>query len=165
MGSFWAKIRYHKNNSKAFGFGLQTGRPWAYRFEPGWLADIFFELQLWPLISLQPLDQNHCLVPHLKDLFHISLGSKAQSFWMTFNICNLGSKYPYFNMAYVVSSGFGCTHLYYFSQWKILSVLVISLLSKRLLVWALYSALKPIPGQTEQILPTSKIFPQYFWGV
>ena len=31
---------------------------------------------------------------------------------MTFNICNLGSNYPYFNRAYVVSSGFGCTHLY-----------------------------------------------------
>ena len=31
---------------------------------------------------------------------------------MTFNVCNLGSKYPYFNKDYIVSSGFGCTHLY-----------------------------------------------------
>ena len=31
---------------------------------------------------------------------------------MIFNICNLSSKYPYFNRAYVVSSGFGCMHLY-----------------------------------------------------
>ena len=31
---------------------------------------------------------------------------------MTFDKYNLGSKYPYFNRAYVVSSGFGCTHLY-----------------------------------------------------
>ena len=31
---------------------------------------------------------------------------------MTFNVCNLGSKYPYFNRDYIVSSGFGCTHLY-----------------------------------------------------
>ena len=31
---------------------------------------------------------------------------------MTFNVCNLGSKYPYFNRAYVVSGGFGWTHLY-----------------------------------------------------
>ena len=29
-----------------------------------------------------------------------------------FNISNLGSKYPYFNRAYVVSGGFGCPHLY-----------------------------------------------------
>ena len=31
---------------------------------------------------------------------------------MTFNVCNLGSKYLYFNRAYVVSSSFGWTHLY-----------------------------------------------------
>ena len=37
------------------------------------LADIFFELQLWPLISLQPFDQNQCLVPQLKDLLHVYL--------------------------------------------------------------------------------------------
>ena len=93
------------------------------------MADIFSKLQLWPLVSLQTLDQNQWLVPHLKDLFHISLetkaqgfwitlncliclGTKAQGFWMTFNVCNLDSNYPYFNRAYVVSSSFGCTHLY-----------------------------------------------------
>ena len=32
------------------------------------LADIFFQLQLWPLIFLQPLEQNQCLVPSMKDL-------------------------------------------------------------------------------------------------
>ena len=49
----------------------------------------------------------------------ICLGIKAQSFWKTFNICNLGSKYPYFNRAYVVSGGFEWTHLYIFSWiWK-----------------------------------------------
>ena len=90
----------------------QRGRPQAHGFEPGHSADIFFVLQLWPLISLQPLDQNQCLVPHLINRFHISMGIKAQSFWKTFNICNLGSKCPYFNRTYVVSSGFGCTHLY-----------------------------------------------------
>ena len=31
---------------------------------------------------------------------------------MTFSICNLGSRYPYFNRAYVVSGGFGCPYLY-----------------------------------------------------
>ena len=31
---------------------------------------------------------------------------------MTFRVCNFGSKYPYFNRAYLVSSDFGCMHLY-----------------------------------------------------
>ena len=71
---------------------------------------IFFDLQLWPLISLQPLDQNQCLVPHLKDLFHICLETKAQGFWMTFKVCNHGSKYPYLlhKMGFV-DSQFGTT--------------------------------------------------------
>ena len=30
---------------------------------------------------------------------------------MTFKLCNLGSKNPYFNRAYIVSSGFGGPHL------------------------------------------------------
>ena len=61
---------------------------------------------------MQPLDENQCLVSHLKDLIHICLETKAQGFSMTFNMCNLGSKYPYFNRAYVVSGGFGWTYLY-----------------------------------------------------
>ena len=44
------------------------------------LADIFFDLQLLPMISLQPQDQNHGLVPHLKDLFDNCLETKAQGF-------------------------------------------------------------------------------------
>ena len=80
----------------------QLGQPRAHGFEPGQSADIFLELQLWPVISLQPLDQNQCLVPHFKDLSHICLEIKAQGFWMTFNTSNLGSKEPYFNRAYVV---------------------------------------------------------------
>ena len=103
---YWrSKLEFGKNIS-------QLGWPRTGGFEPGWSADIFYELQFWPLVSLQPLDQNQCLVPHLKDLFHICLGIKAQSFWMTFNIYNLSSKYPYFIRAYVVSGGFGWTHLY-----------------------------------------------------
>ena len=39
---------------------------------------------------------------------------------MTFNVSNLGSKYPYFNMAYVVSGGFGCLHLNVLYEIKIL---------------------------------------------
>ena len=72
-----SKLEFKKNI-------YQLGRPQALGFEPGWSADIFFELQLWPLISLQPLDQNQYLVHHLKDLFHICLETKAQGFWMTF---------------------------------------------------------------------------------
>ena len=81
-----SKLEFRKNI-------CQLGWPRAHGFEPGWSADIFYELQLWPLVSLQPLDQNQCLVPHLKDLFHICLETKIQGFWMTFNLCNLGSKY------------------------------------------------------------------------
>ena len=72
----------------------------SFRFEPmrlgsAKLADIFFNFQLWPLISLQPLNQNHYLVLYLKDLIHICLKIKAQGFWMTFKACNLGPNYPY----------------------------------------------------------------------
>ena len=82
------------------------------RVQAGLISKYFFNLQLWPLIFLQPLDQNQSLVLHLKDLFHICLEPKAQGFWMTFNLCNCGSKYPYFNRAYIVSGGFGCPYLY-----------------------------------------------------
>ena len=78
------------------------GRSRVHGFEPGWLADIFFDLQIWPLKSLQPLDQNQCLVPQMKDLLCIFSEIKGQSFWLTFKVCNLGSKQPYFNGAYVV---------------------------------------------------------------
>ena len=131
--NYWTLIlvkglqRYQRSNLE-FGKNIcQLGWPWTHGFEPGWSADIFYELQIWPLVSLQSLDQNQCLVLHLKDLFHICLGTKAQSFWKTFNVCNLGSKYPYFNRAYVVSSGFWCLHLYHIlltdhlscKKWKI----------------------------------------------
>ena len=37
---------------------------------------------------------------------------------MTFNMCNLGSKYPYFRRTYVLSGGLGWTHLYIF-DWRV----------------------------------------------
>ena len=46
-------------------------------------------------MSLQPLNWNQYLLPHIKDLFHICLEIKAQGFWMTFKVCNHGPKYPY----------------------------------------------------------------------
>ena len=51
---------------------------------------ILFSLQIWPLIYLQPLEQNQWLVPHLKDLFHICLDTIAQDFWMIFKVPDLG---------------------------------------------------------------------------
>ena len=52
---------------------------------------LFFNLQLWPIMFLQPLDQNKCLVPHLKDLLHISLEPEAEGHGMTFKVYNLGT--------------------------------------------------------------------------
>ena len=37
----------------------------------------------------------------MKGLFHIYLETKGQGFGMAFQVCNLGSKLPYFNSAYV----------------------------------------------------------------
>ena len=65
------------------------------------LADIFSNLQLWPLMLLQPLGQNQCLVPYLKDVFHKCLETKAQGFWMNSKVSNLGSKWPHLHSAYV----------------------------------------------------------------
>ena len=104
--------RYQRSKLEVEKNICQLGWPRVHGFEPGRSADIFSELQLWLMVTLQPLDKNGCIVPYLKDLFYICLETKVQGFWITFEICNLGSKYPYFNRAYVVSSGFGCTHLY-----------------------------------------------------
>ena len=90
-----SKLEVKKNIYQMAGFEPMRTRLAA-------LADTFFVLQLWPLISLQPLDQNQCLIPHLKDLLRICLEDKAQGFWTSFKVCNLGSKYPYINRAYVV---------------------------------------------------------------
>ena len=100
---FWSRgckdIRGQSWRSKKISARAPDSRP---MHGPAVLADIFFVLQLWPLISLQPLDQNQCLVSHLKDLLPICLEVKAHSFWVTFKVLNLGSKQPYFNSAYVV---------------------------------------------------------------
>ena len=101
---FWSRgckdIRGQSWRSKKISAHAPDSRP--MHPGPAVSADIFFDLQLWPLISLQPLDQNQCLVPHLKDLLRICLEVKAQSFWKTFKVLNLASKQPYFNSVYVV---------------------------------------------------------------
>ena len=70
--------RYCMSNLDFEKIIFQLGPPRAHGFERGQSEDIFPKLQLLPLVSLQPLDQNQCLVPHLKDLFHICLKIKAQ---------------------------------------------------------------------------------------
>ena len=84
-----AKLEFKKNICRSAWF--KPMRPGSAE-----LPDIFSELQIWPLTSLQPLDQNQSLVPHLKDQFHICLEPKAQGCGMTFNRFYVGTKYPYF---------------------------------------------------------------------
>ena len=47
-------------------------------------------------------DQNQYLLLHLRDPSHIYSEIEVQGYGMTFKLCNLGSKQPYFNTAYVV---------------------------------------------------------------
>ena len=94
IGLLWARITYLKSPSKPWPLvSKQIWKLWfnLMRLGPVALAD-FFDLQLWPLISLQPLDQNQCLVPHMKVLFHIFLEIEGQGYCLTFKVCNLSSK-------------------------------------------------------------------------
>ena len=83
------KVGGWKINADSVWFN--TDAPWV-----GWSCRFFFDLQLWLLIFLQPLDLQRCNLPPLKDLNHISLETKAQDYGMTFNVCYVGSKYPHF---------------------------------------------------------------------
>ena len=65
---------------------VKVGGPWHIGLNRAGSADILFNLQTWPLISLQPFDQNQFLLPHMKDLFHICLETKGQDFWVTFKV-------------------------------------------------------------------------------
>ena len=88
------------------------------------------------------------------------MGIKAQSFWKTFNISNLGSNYPYFNRAYVVSSRFGCPLLCHeniiFSLEENHSILEIleGLLN---LAWAEFLPLRAFLGFFQNIYPWFKL--------
>ena len=50
--------------------------------------------EVWVPTILLPLDQNECLVPHLKDLFHICLELEGQGRSMIFKTFYAKSKYP-----------------------------------------------------------------------
>ena len=64
--------------------------------KPDQEGNLFFYLQLWPLIFLQPLDLQECTVPHLKDLIIVYLENESQGHGMTFNMIYDRSKYPHF---------------------------------------------------------------------
>ena len=61
-----------------------------------WTGRFFINLQLWPLIFLQPLDLQECTVPHFKDLIDTCLEPEAQGCGTTFNRFYFWSMYPYF---------------------------------------------------------------------
>ena len=111
----WTKITYLKSHSKTLAFNLQRRYEIELSYEvlnidfgqgAAKMSEVkvggqkkFLPISLvrthapiWPLISLQPLDQNQCLVPHFKDLLRICLEIKGQSFWMTFKVYNSSSK-------------------------------------------------------------------------
>ena len=54
--------------------------------ESGRVDDFSFELQLRPLIFLQPLNLQECTVPHLKDLLHTCLEPDTQGTIITFRV-------------------------------------------------------------------------------
>ena len=58
------------------------------------------------MVTLRPFDKNGCIVPHLKDLFHICLEPENQGHGMIFMVWNFGSKQPHLYSAYVVSIAF-----------------------------------------------------------
>ena len=80
--SFWSERSIFKK-----GGAICPTMDWFY---------IFSDLQLWSLISLQPLDQNQCLVPHLNDLFHICLDIKAKAIERLKRYTILAQIFPYF---------------------------------------------------------------------
>ena len=88
FSTFWLKS-YERRPVKLFHFFL----PRLYFFRPPNLtSDIF-----------AALDQNQCLVPHLKDLIEICLEPKAQGHGMNFKVCNLKSRQPHLCSTYLVS--------------------------------------------------------------
>ena len=83
------KVGGRKKSARAAGPRAHRTRIWPRR-------QFLIDLQLWPLIFLQPLDLQECTVPHLKDLIHICLENESQCHGMTFNMIYDCSKYPHF---------------------------------------------------------------------
>ena len=74
----------------------RISRAWVHQSRI-WLSRQFLiDLQLWPLIFLQPLDLQERTVPHLKYLINICLETESQGHGMTFKVIYVHSKYPYF---------------------------------------------------------------------
>ena len=91
------------------------------RFESGRIGNFVFNLQLWPLILLQPLDLQEQTVPHLKDLIHISLDTDAQVRSQNSRIVQANSKYPHFT-SYRGKTAVYCEHscicTFYWLPWS-----------------------------------------------
>ena len=81
------KVGGRKKSARAARPRTHRSRIW-----PSW--QFLIDLQLWPLIFFQPLDQQECTVPYLKDLINIYLQNESQGHDMTFNMIYLHSKYP-----------------------------------------------------------------------
>ena len=69
------------------GFNFDVPMPWLNR-------QILFRPPTLTSDILQPLDQNECLVPYLKDLIYTCLDVEAQGHGKTFMVYNVGLKYP-----------------------------------------------------------------------
>ena len=83
------KVGGRKKSARAAGPRAHQSRIWPSR-------QFLIDLQLWPLIFLQPLDLQERTVPHLKDLIHICLENESQGHGMTSNMIYDRSKYPHF---------------------------------------------------------------------
>ena len=59
---------------------------------------IFFDLQLLPLIFFQPPYLQEHTVLHMKDLIHICLETESQGYGMTFNMIYDRSNLPSFHI-------------------------------------------------------------------
>ena len=70
---------------------LLSGPIWHWHTHTRLNWQIFFNLQLWPLVFLQSLDLQEHTMPHWK-IWFITVWSKKPK-GMTFDVCNVGSKY------------------------------------------------------------------------
>ena len=96
----------------------------------GWVDNFFLNLQLWPLVFLQPLDQNKCLVFHWMDPTPASQGRG-----MTFN-CQGGQKtLKTLNKIQIDSKSLSLI-VFRYSQWKLSSS---EHKKERLVTWQVYT--------------------------
>ena len=107
MQSYWPSN--FENDSTSPGFEPRpTGSSGA---GAGWQT-FSWDLQLWKLVTLRPFDRKTSKFQPIKDLNRLKKYFKYQEASSILKVGFTLSKYPYFNRAYVVCSGFGCLSLY-----------------------------------------------------